>query len=140
MTFVGIDYLAVVVAAVASFAFGSAWYMVLGKAWMAALGKTEDEIKGAGKKMPVVPMVIAAIAQLVMAYMLAGVMGHLGAETMTALGGLLTGLLVWVGFVVTALAVNHAFQGAKRALTLIDGGHWLGVLVVQGLVIGLFGA
>ncbi|MEX2647565.1 MAG: DUF1761 domain-containing protein [Alphaproteobacteria bacterium] len=140
MTFVGIDYLAVVVAAVASFAFGSVWYMALGKAWMAALGKTEEEIKGAGKKMPVVPMIIALIAQLVMAYMLAGVMGHLGAETMTALGGLFTGLLVWVGFVITALAVNHAFQGAKRGLTLIDGGHWLGVLLVQGLVIGLFGA
>jgi hypothetical protein len=37
------------------------------------------------------------------------------------------------------MAVNHGFQGAKRALTVIDGIHWLAVLLVQGLVIGLFG-
>jgi hypothetical protein len=41
--------------------------------------------------------------------------------------------------VITTLAVNHAFQGSKRALTLIDGGHWLGVLLLQGAVIGLMG-
>jgi hypothetical protein len=34
------------------------------------------------------------------------------------------------------MTVNHAFQGAKRSLTLIDGGHWLGVLVLQGAVLG----
>jgi len=139
MAFAGMNYLAVVVAAVAGFAFGSLWYMAFGKAWMAALGKTEAEIKGQGKKMPVVPMIVAMVAQLVMAYMLAGVLGHLGDGQVTPLNGLIGGALVWLGFVATTLAVNHAFQGAKRALTAIDGGHWLGVLLVQGLVVGLFG-
>ena len=37
------------------------------------------------------------------------------------------------------LAVNNAFRGAKRELTLIDGGHWLGVLLLQGAVIGWLG-
>ena len=37
------------------------------------------------------------------------------------------------------MVVNHGFQGAKASLTLIDSGHWLGVLLVQGLVIELFG-
>jgi hypothetical protein len=35
----------------------------------------------------------------------------------------------------TSLIVNHAFQGAKRMLTLIDGGHWLGVLLIQSAVL-----
>ncbi|MBM3524115.1 MAG: DUF1761 domain-containing protein, partial [Alphaproteobacteria bacterium] len=35
--------------------------------------------------------------------------------------------------------VNHGFQGVKRALTVIDGGHWLGVLLIQGVIIGWMG-
>jgi hypothetical protein len=32
-----------------------------------------------------------------------------------------------------------AFQGAKGALTVIDGGHWLGVLLIQGAILGWWG-
>ena len=38
--------------------------------------------------------------------------------------------------VMTTQIVNHRFQGLSWNLTLIDGGHWLGVLLVQGIVIG----
>jgi sorbitol-specific phosphotransferase system component IIC len=110
--------------------------MTLGAHWMKALGKTKDEIQG--NKSPL-PFVIAAAAQLVIAYMLAGVMGHLGAGTVTVWHGVVTGLFLWFGFVVTTMAVNYAFQGARPMLTLIDGGHWLGVLVLQGLIIGWIG-
>jgi hypothetical protein len=37
------------------------------------------------------------------------------------------------------MAVNNAFRGAKRELTLIDGGHWLGVLLLQGAIVGWLG-
>ncbi len=136
MAFAGINYLAVVVAMIASYAFGSIYYMVLAKPWREALGKSEAEVKAA---MTPVPFVIAAIAQLVMAFMLAGMMGHLGAEAVSLYGGLTTAFWVWIGFVLTTLIVNHGFQGATRGLTVIDGGHWLGVLLIQGAVIGLFG-
>jgi hypothetical protein len=43
------------------------------------------------------------------------------------------------GFVITTMAVNHAFQGARGSLTLLDGGHWLGVLLVQGAILGWWG-
>jgi hypothetical protein len=46
---------------------------------------------------------------------------------------------MWLGFVATTLAVNNAFRGATGSLTLIDGGHWLGVLLLQGAVIGWLG-
>ena len=38
MTFAGINYLAVVVAAIASFGFSGLYYMSLAKPWTAALG------------------------------------------------------------------------------------------------------
>jgi hypothetical protein len=69
--------------------------------------------------------------------MRAGLMGPLGAVTVR--GGAISGLFVWVGFVITPMGVNHAFSGSKPMLTLIDGGHWLAVLLVMGAVIGAFG-
>jgi len=89
-----------------------------------------------GKPSPV-PFVISFVAELVMAWMLAGIIGHMGQVTVK--DGLISAFFVWLGFVITTMAVNHAYAKARPALTAIDGGHWLGVLLVQGLVIGLFG-
>jgi hypothetical protein len=33
----------------------------------------------------------------------------------------------------------HIYSGRKLALTIIDSGHWLGVLLIVGIVIGAFG-
>lgn len=132
MAFAGMSYLAVLVAAVAGFAFGALWYGLLGKPWMAAIGKTREQLGS-----PMVPMVITFVCQLVMAWLLAGLIGHLGEVRVSE--ALLTAVFVWAGFVLTTMLVNHRFQGAPWSLTMIDSGHWLGVLLVQGLVIGLFG-
>lgn len=137
MNLAGLDYLAIVVAAVAGFVFGSVYYMALARRWQAAAGKSEAEAKAA---MTPVTFLVAALSQLVMAFVFAAVLAHQGAAMVTVGNGLKTGLLLWLGFVLTTLAVNHGFQGARRSLTAIDGLHWLGVLLVQGLVLGLFGA
>lgn len=138
MQFAGLSYFAIVLAAVVSFMFGWLWYGVLfSKQWMGAVGKTEEDLKRQGPSPA--PFVIAFIAQLVMAWVLAGVIGHLGPGEVTFKNAIIAAALIWAGFVITTLAVNQAFQGAKRALTLIDGGHWLGVLLLQGAVIGLVG-
>lgn len=132
MVFAGINYLAVVVAAVAGFFASAVWYGALGKQWMAALGKTRQEMKPAPG-----PFIIAALAQIVMAYVLAGAIGHLGEVNWRT--GAISGAILWAGFVITTLAVNYAFQGARGALVLIDGVHWLIVLVLMGLIIGAIG-
>ena len=136
MAFAGMNYLSIVVAALAGFGVGAIWYMVLGTAWLDALGKTEDDIKGSGAAQAM-PFIIALVADLVMAIMLAGLMGHLG--DVSVRGGLISGFFIWVGFVITTMGVNHAFSGASPKLTAIDGGHWLTVLLVMGAIIGAFG-
>ena len=132
-----VNWIAVVVAAVASMALGAAWYMVLAKQWMAALGKTREQVMtGSGGN--VTPFIIAFLMQLVMAYSLALFVPKLmGATTVT--NGLIVGFHVWIGFVITSMIINHRYQGNKWSLTVIDGGYLLGVLLVQGVVIGLFG-
>ena len=134
MSLAGLNLWGIFVAAIAAFAFGAAWYGALGRQWMAALGKTEADIR----RRPMAPTYAATfVAQLLMAVMLAGLIWHMGGATVRT--GLVSGALIWLGFVATTIFVNHRFQGAAARLTLIDGGHWLGVLLVQGAVIGAFG-
>ena len=130
MAFSGINYFAVLGAAVAAFAFGAAFYGLLGKHWMAAAGLSEAKPKASN-------FVISFVCELVMAYLLAGLIGHIGDVTVRI--ALISAAFIWVGFVATTLIVNHRYGGAKWSLTLIDGAHWLGVLLIMGLVIGLVG-
>ncbi len=138
MTFAGINHWGVIAAAVAGWIFGAVYYGVLGKQWAAALGKTQAELMPSGRP-GTVAMVLSFIAQLVMAEMLAGLVGHLGPGHFTVRAAMISAAFIWVGFVLTVLVTSHGFQRAKRSLTLIDGGHWLGVLLLQGLVLGLIG-
>lgn len=134
--FSGLHMWAVLLAAAASFIFGGLWYGLLSKQWMAAANLNEDMIKGNGGPSPK-PFVITFIAQFVMAWMLAGVMLHLVRSGVTASvgNGLITGFLIWLGFIATTIVVNHQFQMQKATLTLIDAGHWLGVMAIQGAIV-----
>lgn len=51
-------------------------------------------------------LAIAMAALLVMAYMLAGVIGHLGVGQVTPRNGVIAGVFLWVGFVIAPLIVN----------------------------------
>ena len=137
MDFGAVNWLAIIVAMVASMALGFVWYMVLAKQWMAALNKTRDEIM-ANSNGQATPFIIAALMQLIMAYSLALFVPRL-MGSMSVGNGLIVGFHVWLGFVITSMIINHRYQGSKWSLTLIDGGYLLGVLLIQGVVIGLFG-
>lgn len=140
MNFGGVNYFAIPIAAFASFLAGGIWYGALSKPWLDAAGMTPEKIREAHRGQ-VIPwaFVIAVIAQLLMALVLAGVMGHLGPGQVTLHNGLICGGLAWLGFVITTLSTNHAFQEQPAKLTLIDGLHWLLVLLIQGAVIGIIG-
>lgn len=141
MIFAGINYVAVLAAAICGFLTGAVYYSLLAKQWMAAAGLTEADIKGpdgGGKPAPT-PFIVAAVCQLLMAVMLAGVIGHLGDDAVTVRNGVISAAFIWLGFVVSTQAVNYSFQMKKPMLIVIDGAHWLAVLLVQGIVIGLIG-
>ncbi len=136
MTFAGMNYLAIIVAAIMGFAFGGLYYNVLSKQWMTAIGLTKAKIN---KNSSSTPFIIAIVADLVMAWMLAGIVGHLGPGQVTVRNGIISGAFIWFGFIVTTISVNNAFGMRKPLLTVIDAGHWLGVLIVMGAIIGVFG-
>jgi|ERR1044071_4811737 hypothetical protein len=132
MAFAGTNYLAVLIAALAAYGWGTVYYMTLSKQWLAAVELTEI-------KRSATPFVISFIALLVMAFVLAGSIGHLGPGNVTVKNGIISGLILWAGFVATTIFVNNAYPGRKYMLSVLDSIHWLGVLVIQGAVIGAMG-
>ena len=140
MTFAGINYIAVIIAAVVAWLASAGWYMSLGRIYQAALGKTPEQCKEEMKKPGAfLPYLYALIGNLVIAWMLAGVLGHLGAGAMSLKNGVISGAFLWFGFILTTMVVNFCFSGRDKRLLLIDLGNWLIVLVVMGAVIGAMG-
>lgn len=142
MAFAGMNFVAIVVAAVAAWIFGAVYYGALARLWLRAQGKTREEAEqhrqsqGAAAYLP---YAIAFVAELVMAWVLAGVLGHLGPGQVTLRNGVISALFVWTGFVLPTVAVNNLFGMRKAILTVIDAGHWLIVLVLMGAIVGALG-
>lgn len=136
MNFAGLNPLAIVLAALAAFVWGALYYNLLSKPWMRAARLDIAAVKAR----PLRPMLVVSFAaELVMAWVLAGLIGHLGEGQVTLRNGLISGLFAWAGFMATTLAVNHRYEGFGWDLTLIDAGHWLGVALLMGAVIGFLG-
>lgn len=134
MQFAEMNYLAILVAALAGFIFGAVYYGLVSKPWMRA-GRIDPVQARPGPAL----LAITFISELIMAFVLAGLIAHLGPGAVTVQNGIVSGFFVWLGFMVTTMAVNHRYQAYGWDLTLIDGAHWLGVAVVMGAVIGWFG-
>ena len=141
MQYPNANFLAIAIAAAAAWIFGAAYYGALGKAWVAALGTSMDALKAqnAGKSAAAKasPFLLSFIAELIMAYVLYGLLVHINIWTVRA--GIISGVICWFGFVLTTIATNNAYSGRKVMLTVIDSGHWLGVLAIMGAIIGGLG-
>lgn len=141
MHVLNVNFIAIVVAAVAAWVFGAVYYGGLGKRWVAALGTSMEAMKAqnAGKSAATkaTPFILSFIAELIMAFVLYGIIFHVGIWSIRA--GVISGVVCWLGFVLTTTATNNAYPGRKAVLTVIDSGHWLGVLAIIGAVLGGFG-
>jgi Protein of unknown function (DUF1761) len=140
MTFSGVSYLAVIIAAIAAWLASAAWYMSLSRHYVAALGKTPEQM-AEDRKRPgaFLPFVYAFVANIIIAWVLAGVLAHLGAGQVTLRNGIISAAFLWFGFVLTTMVVNYSFNGRDRRLLLIDAGNWLLVLLVIGAIVGGIG-
>lgn len=141
MAFLTVNWLSILIAAVAAWLFGGIYYSALSTPWLAAQGKTLEQCKaeqaaksGAAKA---APFVLVFVAEIIMAWALYGVLVHMNAFSLRA--GIVSGVLIWFGFVLTTVAVNNAFGGRKAMLTVIDSIGWLGSLIIIGAIVGWMG-
>jgi hypothetical protein len=133
----GVNYLAVLVAAVLNMVVGALWYSpaLFGKSWLALMGwKPEDaQQRMAGSQRA---YALTFVASLLMAYGLARVLAY--AQTFTLTGGVLIGLLAWIGFVATSQGTSYLFEGRSFRLYTINTGYHLASLVLMGALLGVW--
>lgn len=128
-------FLSVIVAAVAGFAFGAAWYMSLAKPRMEAANiKVGADGKPEGDSP--LPYIMAAFAMILVAGMMRHTFALSGIET--AGKGLVSGLGIGLFFISPWILINNGYGGRPFKLTLIDGGYATFGCGIMGLVLGLF--
>ena len=127
--FAGLDWVAVIAAAVAAFVAGAIWYGPLfGKAWIAGFGFDEEELGGRNQAKI---FGLTFVLNIVMAINLAM---FLGADP--ALGfGVAAGFATGLGFAAPLIGVYYLFEGRSMKLFLINGGFAVVNFTVMGAVI-----
>jgi hypothetical protein len=132
---------AVLVAAIAAYLVGWAWYspILWQKPWMEARGKTKEDMKSGMSEMPKV-MLYGFVNTLLMSFVIA-VFLVLTSPT-TLMGSLQVALLLCFGFVVTVkfndlLYTNNPPHWGKRAqlLFLIDVGYQIALFIVVAAIL-----
>ncbi|MGK3956983.1 DUF1761 domain-containing protein [Arthrobacter sp. R4] len=129
-----INWLAVLVAFIASMVIGFVWYLpaVLGNRWMAAIGKTEEDLKNiSGGARIWIPMILAAALT---AILLAVLISKLDLDN--AMAGGFFALVLALVFRAGGHVIHNGFAGRPAAVTLIDSGHDLLAMTVAGAIIG----
>jgi len=130
-----LDYLGILVAAVAGMILGGIWYLpsVMGNAWMAALGRRQWNLGDPRKA-----ILVRGLATLTTSLALAVLM--VGGGVTTIAGSLRLGLVVSLGVVVPTIVADYRLAGWPNALTAITATHrFLHVMVMCG-VLGVFRA
>ena len=141
MSFANVNFLGVLLAAVAAWIFGGLYYTALSKPWLAAQGKTMEQCQAeyAGKSgaAKTAPFVLVFVSEIIIAWALYGILVHMNAFTLR--GGIIAAVLCWFGFVVPTITANYAFGGRKPMLIVIDSAGWLGAFVIIGAIVGWMG-
>jgi hypothetical protein len=131
-----INYLAVCLAAIASYVLGGLWYAVLfAKAWSKAYGFEEGEAIKLWKS-PGATLSALLLGDLAGAFVIALLIVSLGVES--AVQGVLIGFLLWLG---AAGAYGLGAQmAAGRSLRgyVIDTGRQLASFVLMGGILGVW--
>ncbi len=132
-----VNYLAVLVAAVASYTLGALWYspFLFGKLWMSLSGFSEDKLNQMKEKTNLKQSyALGFISTLLSAMVLAYFMDLTG---LFGLGsGILLGVLAWLGFTATTEVGGVLWEQKSWKWFLLQTGHSLAGLVVMGLVLG----
>lgn len=132
----GINYFAVLVAAIASMVIGSVWYGPLfGKMFIEEMGmnKLSPEEQERMRKSMTKAYVLQFLASLVMFFVLAWYVVtsvHTG-----VMGGVANAFGLWLGFVVP-LALGNALWGGKMSLFWLNIGNMFVTLLTAGAIIG----
>ena len=129
------NYLAIIVAAVAFMVLGALWYSpaLFGNAWMKGIGKTKEQLTA---DFSYFGYVIALVLSFVAAYGIARIMywtnGYAIAEAIKI------SVLVGICFVFTSLGIHDRFEKRPFGLTIINVLYHLIGFIIMGIIISVW--
>ena len=124
-----LNWLAVIVAALAGFAIGGVWYGPLfGKVWMRESGMTEEKMKSSNR---VRTYGGTLVLNLIAAFSLAMFIGKGDLKF-----GLFAGFMSGFTFVSMALGVTYLFEHRTLKLWLVNAGYQTVIFTVMGAILG----
>ena len=128
---VHVNYLAVLVAAIASYAIASVWYgVIFRKLWMGLTGISD-------MKPAPMSMILPFVGSLFMSYVLVHsiVFGNAYTNMSGVSGGLMGGFFDWIGFIAPVTLMGVVYEKRKWKLWVLDNGFWLLSLLVMGAIL-----
>lgn len=127
---VHVNWLAILVAALAGFVVGGVWYGPLfSKVWMRESGVNMEKARSVNK---VKLFGTVFVLNLISAFSLAMFIG----ENVTWRFGLFAGFMAGLTFVSTALAVIYLFEARSIRLWLINAGYQVVIFSLMGAILG----
>lgn len=139
MDFSSINWLAVIACVVVSMISGSLWYSpkTFFEIWWKGIGKTDADRPGTKGSMAITwtLTVLSSVVQAVFMALMVNAMGKLYGGA-TVLSGMLTGLILWFGFIAPTYMVNKLFAGHGLKIWAIEVGNHLVNFVLFGAILG----
>ncbi|MGI9102540.1 MAG: DUF1761 domain-containing protein [Terriglobales bacterium] len=127
-----VNWIAVVVAALATFILGGLWYspVMFGRAWMLTNNLSEADLRKGNKAK------IFGLSFLLALVMSANLAMFLAQPTTTAAWGATAGFLAGFGWVALAIAIVALFERRSWRYVAINGGYMTAAFVIMGVILG----
>jgi hypothetical protein len=131
MEFPEINYLAVLISALAFFVLGSLWYspVLFANAWMKELSFTRESMAGGNMFKT---FGLSFLLMLIMAFNLAAFIGNGQGFQFGMTAGALTG----IGWVALAIGINYLYERKSFRIWLINAGYMAIGFTIMGAIIG----
>jgi hypothetical protein len=133
MSNIKLNWVAILVAAIASFIFEALWYSVFMNEWLAGIGRTREWLMSSGMS-PALQYGVAILCAVIMATVVSICIQGSGEHS--ARRGIIIGALAWLGFVATTVATEYIFEVRTLQIYAVNAGFWLFDLVLIGAIVG----
>lgn len=129
-----VNFLAVLVAALASYVIATIWYgFIFSKLWKKLTGITD-------MKPSPVKIVLVLIGSLVMSYVLCHsiIFGNAYFHMSGISGGLMGGFFGWLGYIAPVTLTTKLYENKPWGLWLLDNAFWFISLLVMGSILSVW--
>ena len=132
-----VNWWVILVCAVISMIVGFIWYGPLfGKPWGNMTGWTKEKVAALPQGNMIRSYVLAFIAAFIIAMILALT---LAATSSQGVGeGVLTSVILWIGFTGATIGVNMTFQRRPISLYGIEAGYHLVAMIIYSILLSVF--